>query len=80
MRSEQVSCNVCREPMTSGVMAVVDPDRPHRIGFAPWDLDEEAEAIRHGAGVEHICGEKCAHIRLSRALATTTQQQLQEAN
>lgn len=70
MRNEQVSCDVCHEQMTDGVIAVIDPAGLMILGF--FSMDCEDVAIGQGMRVEHICGDKCAHIRLSRALSPAT--------
>jgi len=72
VRNEQVSCNVCHEPMTDGVIAVVDPHSENTMILGFFSMDCEDAAVGQGMRVEHICGEKCAHVRLSRALSPAT--------
>lgn len=68
MRNEQVSCDVCHEPMTAGLLAVTDPQSADLlVAFVP--MEEEDNVLHDGLKAEHICRESCAHIRLSRALS-----------
>jgi hypothetical protein len=74
-RIVQLACDVCERLQGEGegnwLVAFTWADRPRSITFAPAG----SEVGVTGAIVEHICGEACAQVRLSRALTTEVKEQ-----
>lgn len=75
MRNDQVICDVCGRVKGEGngwLIAISDPERPGAIAFGSAEMEPADQAFV----VQDICGENCAHVRLSRALdkpmSTTT--------
>lgn len=67
MDSETRKCAICQlrsENFANWMIAVTTPEQASAIAFGPID-----SLVAAGATVEFLCGEACAHTRLSRALA-----------
>jgi hypothetical protein len=74
MRGPKITCNVCGQvkgETNKWLIAITDPDWPRAVAFGSADDD----VYRDDVVIEDICGEACAHIRLSRALANSSSTQ-----
>lgn len=61
-------CCICQERsenFSNWLISVINPELPGRIAFGP--IADEGHHPTYV--VEPVCGESCAHARLSRALA-----------
>ena len=76
--AEQITCDVCgtakgeTNHWLAAVVVPPQPDEPNErlIAFAPLDTvkPEDVDAEDRDAAIEHICGQACAHTRLSQWL------------
>ena len=74
MIDQEVKCDVCGIAMgeTGGwFVARLSGGSVEGIAFLPF-RDPLAHDAAPGVGIEHICGETCAHTRLSKWLETFT--------
>jgi hypothetical protein len=65
MRNQQVICDVCgrMKADTNHWFIVLTRGDSSGIGFAPASAEPYVD---HSNNLEHVCGEMCLHVRLTR--------------
>ena len=71
----QMTCDICQRAKRDGegqwICAWTWPQRPRCIVFGPAGM----APLTGDGNQEHVCGEACAQIRLSRALSTEVKEE-----